>query len=268
MANSSRFNFRDLAIFGITLLICLVIFFSKTTNNLLQDGLGKLISPVTSSLYSIRANGFGVFSASLNKKNEEVISLKEKNENLEASILKYKSIEEENLQMRRLLGTNLPASWKFSIAKVTQKTADTISIISESQIYEGETVILPKEDLGDSTISQSGVYVGKVERVGQPAQVLLPTSTSSRISVSVYKQDNYSTTATGILVGRGSRVLLDQILTSETLNVGDWVVTQDNLLVGKIEKVIESTNGTFKQADVLPIVDATKLSRVFIVTKK
>lgn len=271
---------REYPIFFLCFIFALLVFILdyKAAINPIKRISEGIVLPIKSSLFNFRAKGLDFFSPQLTQKDQQIESLKEQNANLIAQITELKSVQEENNQMRKLLGTNIPSAWKFTPAKVVGKIADTISISSDSSTKLQEIVILPRDENSTAQVSQFGVYVGKISQTtGSLSKVLLATSTDSKISVIVRAKDSFAQESTGILVGRGGRVLLDQIVATENVNIGDWVVTssttpdsnsQEQLLVGKINKVISSNNQTFKQAEVELTFIPEKLDVVFVVTKK
>ena len=232
----------------------------------------RLTTPAEEKLFRLRAGGVGALTGIWGKTSKEtgkrISELEIRNAFLEAQISQMGAMREENEHMRYLLGAGLPANWKFQPAKVSTAYADSIFVgeVGGGGEATGKIVI--------STEGKGGNFVGKVEKVvGSQAEVFLPTKDGSKIPVKVRDKDNGDLRASGILVGRGGRMILDQVLTGEVLKLDSLVVTSGDehmpgeLLVGKVSKILPISSGAFQQAEVTQAIDYNKLNVVFVITK-
>lgn len=231
----------------------------------------KFFSPVRTNLIHIAKGASGIISfASSGKMQEKILQLEALNAQLYSEAANVRALEEENMESRRLLGSNLPGSWKFNAGKVIWALGDSLYITADPLPEPGVTVIYT-QDTGQVPI---GVYVGRVNsNVGGEREVILPTNQNSKIPAIVRDAKTRDRRAGGILLGRGGAVILDQVLTGESLNVGDLVLTSGEagvppeLLVGFIESVLDSKNTAVRQAEVKLAVEPKTLEYVFFVTK-
>lgn len=234
--------------------------------------------PAQSKLYQTKQNLIAPFSwfSHKNQTTQEIEKLRQDSSSLLANLHGLKNVEEENRNLRRLLGASLPPSWKFSPAKVVWHESDVLILTSDFLPQVGMAAVAPPE----SDKARTGVFVGRVFKVSDKRiEVLLPTGRDSKIPVTVNNTDG-GRTASGLLVGKGGKAMLDQVLTSETIGGGYAVLTSGadglpggkaglppGLLLGRIEKVLPEESGTWKQAEVELAVDIEVIETVFFVTK-
>lgn len=205
-------------------------------------------------------------------KNQRIQELEERNALLSSQIAQIGSLRTENEHMRNLLGSSLPSSWKFTPARFISLQIDRLYAEAPSQDITGKPVIWVNTPEPGKT--NYGVFLGRIEKiVGQRAEILLPTSSDSKVRVNVKDRDSGQKQAMGIVEGRGGRMILGQVLTGETLESGDIVVTagDDNippdLILGYIDKVLGVEKGTFVQAEMKKPVEYGRLEEIFIVNK-
>lgn len=235
----------------------------------------KLSDPVRNQLTATKKNFKSFFAWGETKNLEEkIVKLNTENAVLLSALANYKATEDENKQMQRLLGSGLPQNWKFAPAQVISRVGDAVFLTSNTEPDLGTVVIVA----GDANVSKqgmkSGVYVGKTEgRVGNQIKTILATDTNSKIPVIVRDKNSFDQRASGILEGRGGKVVLGQVLSRETISEGDFVLTlreanfPGELLLGSITKVLTSSNSALQQADVRPALDVNELNVVFYITK-
>lgn len=222
--------------------------------------------PVESQLFRARIGLFTPFSgfSSGREKDKRMRELEEENARLLAQMATLKGVEEENARARHLLGATLAPSWHFEPARVTSVFADKMFLTGDTTPSLGAPVITS----GD----KGGVFVGLVENVaGKRITVVLPTSELTKNTVLIRDRETGERHGAGILVGRGDRLMLEQVLASEAIKEGDIVVTSGDklppeLLVGYVTKVLE-TKGAFREAEIKIAVDPAKLDFVFLVTR-
>lgn len=254
-------------------LFAVLVYFleSRNTFNFLHIASQKIFESPRESLFRTKISLSEFISFSFFKSREnEINTLGGKVGLLESEIASLKTVEEQNTQMRKLLDTALPLRWKFSPARVISGDSDTLILSGEVNPSVGQTVLHSNE----VNNSLAGIYVGRVEKVvGQEVQVDIATHTSSKIPVIVRDGTTKGKHASGILLGRGGKLLLDQVLVGETLKEGDLVLTNgeagypNELLVGFVSKVVNSHNSAVQQAEVRSAIDAKKLDYVFYLVK-
>ncbi len=115
----------------------------------------------------------------------------------------------------------------------------------------------------------NSIMVGKIEKVfSESSQVILTTSPQSSINAVAGAAG-----ARGIVKGKyGLKMVMDMILQSDPINVGDKVITSGmsgsiprGLLLGAINEISLSPDHLFQQAVVSPALDFSKLDIVFII---
>lgn len=197
---------------------------------------------------------------------ERIYALEQENGLLLSRLADRKTLEDENKQMRRLLDANIPETWKFSPASVVSKIADSLFVVSNMQVLEGTPVVIAE--------GNKGVYLGKVGLVvGGQTRVVLASDVNSKIPVIVRDLEALDKLASGILEGRGGKMVLEQVLSGETLKEGDLVLTSGEagyppeMLIGYVGKILSGKNSALQQAEVREVIDASKLDVVFCVTK-
>jgi cell shape-determining protein MreC len=110
------------------------------------------------------------------------------------------------------------------------------------------------------------VMVGKINQVNDyGGSVNLVNSGGFRAAVVVRGAVSGNRRATGLVEGRAGAVRLTRVLREEEISEGDLVVSIDEgFLIGRIEKIVDG-GGVYKEADVIPAIDLTRLNEVFIV---
>lgn len=258
-------NTTLLIVFYLGISIFLIFADSKGSLNFLHTFFQNFTVPTRSAVYNFRTNILA-FSFSTKGSSAEINKLQTENATLLAKIAELGTLTEENEKSRRLLGAEIPPAWQFQPAKVVSITGDEATLLLESQAEIDNHAITSQ--------SQKGVYVGKITNItGKLASLVLPTSQQSRIPVTIRKIDTGAKQASGILIGEGGELLLDQVLTKETLAQGDLVVTSGEagfppeLLIGQITEVLPVKQESFRQARVQMTAKVDNLETIFLVTQ-
>lgn len=249
------------------LIVSLLVFFLDSRNffSPVRRTVQRASIPATSSLYAAKQSFLSQFSFIGKARGDaaKVAELEEKLAELAASNASLQAVKEENEALRKLLGSPLPPSWKFSPARLVRVSGDLATIAVVDQAQAGIPAIVPAQS--------GGILVGRVDKVlGQEAVVKLPTHPDSRITANV-RDKSGGRTASGILSGVGGFAILDQVLTAESLQEGDLVLTSGDagfppdLLIGEVAKVLTSDSGVAKKARVKTLWQPD--SFVFLLTK-
>lgn len=267
MAGSAKSSSLYLFIFYLLLSLLIIYADSRGFLTSFRRFVQGVTTPVESQVFRARTALFAPFSnlSSSSEKDKRIQELEKENAELLARVATLKSVEEENAKARHLLGASLPPSWRFEPARAVSVFADSMFLVSGAEPAAGMPVITQED--------KNGVFVGRVkEIVGKGAVVTLPTNELTRMGVRVRSRESGERHGTGIAVGKGGKLTLEQVLASETVKEGDLVVTAGDenlpaeLLVGYVTRV-HDVKGTFKEAEVKPAVDPAKLDFVFLVTK-
>lgn len=221
----------------------------------------KLVVPVKTGIYRIR------------QESEKAREREGKNEEGERKIAvlegQIATLKSENEAMRRLLGAKLPASWKFTPARVIGAPADDLQIDKGAQegIKKGMAVVL------------DNVLVGKISWVGEHfSRVLLPSSTNAKIlGITRSATDNNGSggiKARGLLIGHGGKISLERVLTQESPEEGDLVLTAGDedlppdMVIGQVRKINKIEGQIYQEAEVKNLIEPKSLETVFVVTAR
>ncbi|HUV72003.1 MAG TPA: rod shape-determining protein MreC [Clostridia bacterium] len=173
-------------------------------------------------------------------------------------------LDEENQEQKRLLSTPLPKGWQFLSAKVIGFENETLTINLGKANGVKEGMVAVWEDS----------YLGKVSQISEGlAKIKLPTFFEERLVVKVVGEtEKEKFFGKGLLVGRGEgKMRIEQILSTEEVREGDLVLASvegGELVVGKIEEVIESPGEVFKLAQVKRLFDPQELNTIFLIRGK
>lgn len=177
---------------------------------------------------------------------------------LKAKIL---SLQKENEDQKRLLSLQLPKDWKFIEAKVIEVNGETLMLNAGKQagVKEGMTLIF------------GNTYLGKVFSVSESMSIVRLPSFPEEKSVAfvVLEGESKMTVGRGLLVGAGlGKMKLEQIFLSENIKTNDLVqinIDGGDLLVGKVDEIIEKKGEVFKSASVKTLYNPEELGTVFLI---
>lgn len=176
--------------------------------------------------------------------------------NLELRIMELGSVKneverlnKENQELRKQLGANMAKSHNLLPAPVLglDRYLQIGAGINDG-VKEGMTVVYLDN------------LVGKIIRVlPRSSFVQLSTDPQVKIPVKINK-------ARGLISGQfNSSQILDRVAQNEEINTGDLIFTPEDLVVGKVDKIISQQTDIFKKAAVLPVLDYSGLTTVFVV---
>ncbi|MEK7513325.1 MAG: rod shape-determining protein MreC [Patescibacteria group bacterium] len=180
----------------------------------------------------------------------------------EAELIK---VNQENKNLRELLGVKLPAKWQFMPAKILQLKNEslTIDIGSEDGIKVGQTVIgIKKNEVNN------GIAVGRIKTVRAfQAEVELVTSPGAGIKV---KLENG---AEGVARSEQDRWQVAEVLQKFTLIPGQLMVTAGGdgrpagLALGRVGEVFKEDEAVYQKAGVEKLIEIETLSQVFVISE-
>lgn len=195
---------------------------------------------------------------------DENAKLKEREAALLTEIAGLRALEDENVELRQLLGFAEREPKPPVLAHVIARTpsAGSHTIVIDRGSDDGLQAEMP-------VIVGGGVIVGKIFKVERSTAIaLLLTDTRSRIGASV--QDAGRTQ--GVVQGdRGLSIEMRLIPQNEEIAPGDLVVTSGiepltprGLVIGRVEEVRTQEKNPFKQAIIAPAASYDRLEVVAV----
>ncbi|PIX90302.1 MAG: rod shape-determining protein MreC [Candidatus Moranbacteria bacterium CG_4_10_14_3_um_filter_45_9] len=197
--------------------------------------------------------------------------IKSDNERLEKERLRllvenarFSDVSRENEELRREIGL-LPRD-AFTLTSAAIIGRDVSGLGNWISIDQGSFGGVKK---GMSVIVDKGVLIGKIAEVfPTTARVMLLSNPESLISGTAL-----DTEATGIVKGEyGLGLLFDMVLQTDTLKVGDSVVTSGlggdvpkGLLIGTLQNIHLSSDRLFQQATIVSPVRFDRIRYVFVI---
>jgi rod shape-determining protein MreC len=214
--------------------------------------------------FSLKVSNIKSFVSSIGNLSLENEKLIRENQILTFENAKFQNIENENVQLREQLGM-LPRD-KFNLKSVSVISVDTKGLGSWIEIDKGSKDGMA---IGMPVIVSKGVLIGKIQEIGiSTSKVQLITNPKSTVNVMTSKNSSM-----GVIKGEyGLGMILDMVLQSDSLNIGDSVVTSGiggsfpkGLYVGTIQEIHPSDDHLFQQAVVISPVAISKLQFVFVI---
>lgn len=207
------------------------------------------------------------FVASIGKLKKENEDLAAENQRLVAQNANLKDAQKENETLREQLKL-LPRT-KFDLISAYITKQDPYGTGNWIEINRGTS---DGVEADMPVIVSDGILVGKIGDVyPNSSQVLLLTNPQSLINAY-----DVETGAKGIARGEyGLGIILDMVLDSDSLQVGNNVMTSDigknipaGLLVGTVQEIRNSPDKLFQQAIINSPVKISSLQYVFVVKRR
>ncbi len=176
----------------------------------------------------------------------------------EIEVLKAKLnlLQAENRNLRQQLEAPLPPGWDFLPALVLGW--DRYLLIDKGVndgVKSGMAVVFKEQLIGQV-----------VEASAKTARVRLLTDPDSKVPAKTIKNSR------GLTIGAfGNRLVFSRVLQKEPLTEADLVLTSGeadfppNLVIGKIGLVNSKEGEIYKEAELIPLLDYSKLENVFVV---
>ncbi len=193
----------------------------------------------------------------------QIFSLREENTRLIGVL-------QENNRLRKLVGFK-SANPKFSLVPADVISRDVSPFFNVVSVrIQTDEKILPNQPV----VSHEGV-VGKVYRVNRNyADIMLINDSRSGLDVLTQR-----TRARAVVRGTGDStnadVQLDYVTSDSEVRKGDVIVTSGmggvfppDLIVGRIKELQPKTNTMFRDAQLTPAVDFSRLKTVYVITGK
>ena len=218
---------------------------------------------------SIDAKDTLTFFVSLKRVRDENLKLREEKENLLSELAKTREIASENAILKDQLGV---------LGDQTTKKTVLANVIGIPYDNENSEFFIDKGKKDGLTLGSYVVYksflVGSVVDLYDTRSVVV-LITSPKLSVAVLDQ-NVAGRTKGLVAGSfGTSLVMDRILPSEEVNLGDTIVTsgQDGvfdsgLLVGKVVEISSDEASPLKKARLETFLNLNNLEAVFVVVKE
>lgn len=198
---------------------------------------------------------------------DQILELLKKNEDLTQKMVNFELIQKDNEALKSQFASSGDTSPTLVTAKIVgflgdRKTPSSFVVNAGSSqgIQKGMAVIYEK------------YLIGKVVNASNKYSVIL-TPLNNSFQVLAKLSD---TNANGLLLGNNDFMTLDRVVITDTLNKDSIVLTKgevDNngigilpdLIIGKIVSVSKKETAPFQSAEVIPLVDYSRLTQVFII---
>ena len=257
-----------LPIFLLLIFLSIVIFgLSKTT--VLKgssDVIQKALSPFQNATFHV----FGFL-----KKGGQDSKIALENKDLLKKIVDQKKLQDENTALRFQFETTYPKSQNLLPANIIGAPS-FVPGVSPPEYLVLDKGTSDNVKVGSAVVLKDNI-VGKVVQASSSfSKALLVTNSSSSFSARVVAISGAQDSALGVIKGLGSEMVLDNVLLSDNIKTGDYVVTKGDLdlngvgfppslIVGKITSVEKNPSSLFQRGKVKSLVDFSKLDVVFIV---
>ena len=193
------------------------------------------------------------------------------NNQLKIALAKQKELENENQALHDQFHSTELYSQKLLPATIVSMPGfiPTVTAPSDIILNRGSR---DGAQVGNAVIFQDN-FIGVIDTVTDHfCKVVLVTKNG----VSLIAKDS-DTTALGVIKGMGSSLVLDNVVLSDSLHVGDTVVTggtlpvsgsgyPEGLVIGKIISIDRDPSALFQKASIQSLFKIEKLQTVFILT--
>lgn len=255
----------------IIVLILLVILTNIENSNLsyIENVADKLVNPIQNGLTYMKnkLHGNSSFFTNINDLKTENEDLKEKNSDLEKKLREFETVKAENQTLKEYLNlTEKYSDYKTVAANVISRDISNysktivINVGSKSGIKEKMTVIAADGLVG---------YVISVTDSTAKVQTIVDSSSNTS---SILSSTRDSVVCKGVL-GENSLLKAVYIPTDATVAEGDTIETSGlggiypkGIYIGKVTKVINTTNLIDRYALVETAVNYNKLETVLVIT--
>lgn len=254
-------------IYGLTAILLAVFFHYLGWLRPLENLTVGLLGPVQHVFYGVSQRGNNFYSAWIQKRD-----LLQENEQIKAELVrmtvdasKLKSLEEENVLLKKELNFVEQNKFKFVAARIISGVADPLS--QSVIINRGRRDGIEKNL---AVISNEGVMVGKtIDVYDDFSKVLLLSDNKSKVAATVQNLDH----TVGLVEGQyGLSFAMTNIPQNQGIKEGDLVVTSGlegkipkDLLIAKVDRVKSVDSEIFKTAILTPIISLSSLSNVIVI---
>jgi rod shape-determining protein MreC len=263
MQDRGKYLFAFLILF----LISLLLFILSSSGILKLNFISGIFSPLQREIHT----GF----VNLENDSPEIKKLKDENNLLTKKLIDQKKLINQNKALMDQFQQSYPKSSQLLPAQVIGSPGfiPGLSVPEVLIINKGESDGVSEND---SVVLQNNL-IGKVARTNSSRSVVYLLGNNSFSFAGKVEGDKKST---GVIRGQGGgEMLLDNVLLSESLKIGDVVLTNGDvdengqglppdLIVGKITSVFKNSSALFQNASVKTSIDFSRLSTVFVNIQK
>lgn len=263
-----RFFVRNKLIIIFALIFIILVLLANLFCGGIRNFFYSFSNPIQASLWRAgnRSTSFlsGIWQIE-NIKNE-LNNLKEKSDELDVKTVAVYNLEQENEFLRKALNLGLEKKYNLIFGKIISKNLSEDSILINKGSEDGVA-------LEDSVINQQEIVVGKISQVFENySKVTLLSNKDFSFDVKIKHSDK---SIFAVAKGDGGiKISLDYIPQEEIIFEGDLVLTNcagdifpNDLLVGKIGKIIRSDLEAFQKAEIKPIFNLKGAENIFIVSE-
>jgi rod shape-determining protein MreC len=254
-----RLSFKVIYPLIFFIVVSSLLFFYRNSNFVLtfEGFVQNILSKPKSVFYSF---GRGEDNGKLQKVIKE-------NQDLEQKLADYKLLEKDNEALRSQFETTGITSSSLISSKIVgflgERNSPTTLIINAGKlqgVQKGMGVVFEKN------------LVGKVSDVSNNFSVVKTSLNPDFKTLAVLADTN----ADGILEGKNDFLLLDKVVITDNLVKNGVVVTKGevnekgvgilpDIVIGKISSISKNETSPFQSAQVIPLIDFSKLTEVFVV---
>lgn len=257
---------------GSLILASLFLFFLSETSPLksFRQAVTRLEAPLAFSMYrsGLAIRKEASFWLKLRQTGSENLTLKERVVSLEGEVARLSEIEQENAILRKQLMLNEKSDFRGRLV-LADVIGGEVGGEGSLLINQGKQAGIKKDDV----LLVENYLLGKVKEVKANSAIVTLIVDPSMV-ISALDQSS-PTRPRGVVKGRfGTNLVMESILAEESVNVGDIVITSgldstfpSGLIIGEVVKVTGANQGSLKSAEIKPILDFTKLEKVFVLRK-
>ena len=253
--------------FVILIVASLILFILSKTGilNPITSPLRALFSPIESTLHG------GMLQITGWDESSKIKLLKQENQSLVGRLIDQQKIVADN----KALSDQFQAQNSRSSSLIPANIIGSPGFLPGISVPEVLTLDKGNKDgikEGDAVVYKNNL-IGKISNVSDfSSSVVLITNSSSLFTVKTL-----NTQGLGVIKGQGGgEMILDNVLLSDILEKGDFVLTKGdinasgqgflpNLVVGEITSVSKNPSDLFQKAAIQSLVDFTKLDKVFVI---
>lgn len=210
-----------------------------------------------------------IYALGKKENDKRIADLTQKNRELTQKLVDFELTKKDNDALRSQFATSGAISQNLVAAKIIgfqgERSSPTFFIINaglKDSIKSGMSVIFQKYLIGKViTVTQDYSVVSTI--LNQKFQVLAKLP---------------ETNANGILIGKNDFMLFDGVVITDSLKKDGVIVTKGeidkdgvgvvpDMIIGKIVSISKNETAPFQSAQVMPLLDLSKLTDVFVISQ-
>lgn len=201
-----------------------------------------------------RVNNFASYFSNKNKLFLEIENLKNENLNLKANLENTKSLEDENISLKELLGRS-STEYNYILATIIAKPLVSVFDTIILDIGEDKSLVV-----GDLVFGEGNIPIGKISEVYAKSSKVTLFSNSGEKTSAIVSSKNISVD----LIGRGGgnfEIILPREL---VLEEGEVLLLPDlnNLVIAKVVSIISDERESYQKALLISPINIQELKFV------